>query len=145
MAGNMKGAGSAQQEILASLKECGKPTDLWSVNDISEQMGVQSKKIENAVYNLYIKGKLCRHRNKSDENQIQYALKIKDDDRVTYEAPAEKRSYVARRGQKASAKEIRVAFVEIQRAFTRLEDLIMPVIESAEEKDKAQARLKSVL
>lgn len=150
-----RGGGTLQPQIIKMMEEKAKPTELWTVTDVMDEMGLTKVQADNAMANAWKSNKICRHRLNGDPDSgyggfARYAIKIKEADKQIYSAkprgpnstpPSAKK----RKGQKASSKEIRMAFVDMQRALTRLEDLIMPVIESSEETDKALARLKNIL
>ena len=146
MAGK-KGGGTLQAEIIKMMGEKAGPTDLWVRDEVMAEMDITDiRQAENALYNAWRSGKIYRHKDQTEDKQFQYALKIKEADRrsssdIKVYSPGAKK----RKGTKPTAKEIRMAFMEVQRAFTRLEDLVMPVIESAEDRDKVLDRLKNII
>jgi len=147
---NMKGSGGLQKQFINIMKEQGKPNDLWSVIDMMDASGKTKMQVDNALANAWKSNKITRHRINGDSDTgmgfARYALNLKDTDKQDYVAPVQSHgSPIKRRGIKANAKEIRMAFMNVQNAIAKLEDMIMPVIESAEEKDKALARLKNIL
>lgn len=144
----MKGAGNLQARIVELMTEKGKPTDLWTYEDVMTEFDdLNKRQAENALYNAFLTGKIYRHKDANEDKQIQFALQIKEGNRFIKitgprnMSPGPKK----RKGVKPTAKEIRMAFMDLQRAFTRLEDLVMPVVESAEDKDKALERLRNIL
>jgi hypothetical protein len=151
---NKKGSGTLQQQIIEVMTDSAKPTELWLIADIMDSLGITKVQADNALANAWKTNKICRHKINANPDAVyggsaRYALKIKEEDKQYYSvsprASAISPTGKKRKGQKASAKEIRFAFVEMQRALTRLEDLIMPVVEDAEEKDKALEKLRNIL
>ena len=134
------------------MAENAKPTDLWTRDELMEELDdIDKRQAENALYNAWRAEKLYRHKNVNNDKQFQYALKIPEINRATPPAP-----YVAstspssgsgikkRRGVKATPKEIRMAFMQVQNSLAKLEDMIMPIIEDAEEKDKMLNKLRNM-
>jgi len=142
----MAAHGDIQARILKIIGEKAEPTELWSTSDLMaepELKGLTKIQVSNSLTYAYELGKVFKHKIKIKHGAGQYALEIHPNDR--YVAGATTSGGGKKKGQKTSAKEIRYAFADLQRSIARLEDLIMPVIENAEEKDKALAKLKSIL
>ena len=144
------GAGSLQQQFVKIMTEQGKPSDLWTIADMMEVTGLEKRQVENALSNAWRGGKIDRHRVNGDsttgQGSARFALKLKDADKQTYVPfQASGAGSPKRRGVKATPKEIRMAFMQVQNSLAKLEDMIMPVVEDAEEKDKVLNKLKSML
>lgn len=148
---NKKGSGTLQVEFIAIMTEQGKPSDLWTVADMMEATGLTKTKVDNGMANAWRTGKIDRHRENLDSGggwgAARYALKLKDSDKRIYVVnPVGSGSNPAkRRGANATPKEIRMAFMQVQNSFAKLEDMIMPIIEQAEDKDKILNKLKNML
>lgn len=145
------GAGSLQKQFIAIMAEQGKPSDIWTVEDMMEATGLEKRQVDNALSNAWRGGKIDRHKDNGDSTTgwgfARYALKIKDSDKRIYVVnQAQALGHTKRRkGQKATPKEIRVAFMQVQNSLAKLEDMIMPIIEDAEDRDKVLNKLKSLL
>lgn len=144
------GAGSLQKQFIAIMTEQGKPTDFWTVADMMEVSGYDKRQVDNAMGNAWRAGKIHRHKDNDKAatgwGTARYALKVKDADRRIYTpSPAGVAGHAKRRGVKATPKEIRMAFMQVQNSLAKLEDMIMPVVEEAEEKDKVLNKLKNML
>lgn len=148
---NKIGGGTLQQQFIAIMKGQGKPTDLWSVADMMEATGLVKIKVDNAMANAWRTGKIDRHKINGDSGGAymgfsRYALKLKDSDKQDYVASSGRgTSFAKRKGPKATPKEIRMAFMQVQNSLAKLEDMIMPIIEQAEDKDKILNKLKNML
>lgn len=148
---NKKGGGTLQQDFIRIMNEQGKSSDLWTVADMMEASGINKTKTDNAMANAWRTGKIDRHKDNiktgSGWGVARYALKLKDSDKQVYVVnpigggtnPAK------RRGANATPKEIRMAFMQVQNSLAKLEDMIMPIIEQAEDKDKILNKLKNML
>ena len=144
------GAGSLQQQFIAIMTEQGKPSDIWTVEDMIKATGLEKRQCDNALSNAWRAGKIDRHKDNGGADTgwgfARYALKLKDSERRVYVSTlATGRVSTKRRGAKATPKEIRMAFMQVQNSLAKLEDMIMPVVEEAEEKDKVLNKLKSML
>lgn len=145
-----KGSGTLQKQFVAIMEEQGKPTDFWTVEDMVKASGYDKRQVDNAMGNAWRGGKIERHRDNAPSatgwGAARYALKVKDADRKIYSpTPAGSSGPTKRRGVKATPKEIRMAFMQVQNSLAKLEDMIMPVVEDAEEKDKVLNKLKNML
>jgi len=145
-----KGSGTLQKQFIKIMEEQGKPTDFWTVADMVEASGYDKRQVDNAMGNAWRACKIERHRDNAAAatgwGAARYALKVKDEDRKVYTpTPAGVAGHAKRRGIKATPKEIRMAFMQVQNSLAKLEDMIMPIIEDAEEKDKMLNKLKNML
>ena len=145
-----KGSGTLQAQFIKIMEGQGKPTDLWTVADMVEASGYDKRQVDNAMGNAWRAGKIERHRDNAAAatgwGAARYALKVKDADRKVYTpTPAGSSGPTKRRGVKATTKEIRMAFMQVQNSLAKLEDMIMPIIEEAEDKDKILNKLKNML
>ena len=145
------GAGTLQAQFIEIMKSQGKPSDLWTVEDMIKASGYDKRQVDNGMGNAWRAGKIDRHRDNLKTEfgwgTARYALKLKDADKKVYvaqQSPSQGSAY-KRKGIKASAKEIRMAFMNVQNAIAKLEDMIMPVIENSEEKHKALQKIKNML
>lgn len=137
-----------QQKVINLLTETD-PKALWTTQEIAEELDVETKKVENAVYNAWTLGKICRHAEK-EAGKVRYAAKITGANNLLYEqrpinvANANSKPK-KRKGSYATGKEIRMEFANLQRALMRLEDMVMSKVEDAEETEKNLNKLRNLL
>ncbi len=144
-----KTAKTGMQKRVTELLAADDPKALWTTHEIAEALDVQAKSVENAVYNAWMAGKVCRHKEK-EAGKVRYAAKISSADKVLYEKRPTNNTNAAykpkkRKGHQATGKEIRMLFAEMQRSLMRLEDAVMSKIDDAEETEKNMNKLRNLL
>lgn len=146
-----KGGGTLQVQIVQIMTDKAAPNELWTVDDMIGETGLEKRQVDNAMSNAWKSGKIFRHKDNLKEGQgwgvAQYALKMKDADKKSPVAQVSPGGKLPgkRRGSMPTAKEIRMDFLEIQRLMARLEDKVMTVAERSEEMDKQLNKLKNIL
>ena len=141
-----------ENQVIIELKTVEKLTNNHEAQLLNylKATGLEKRQCDNALSNAWRAGKIDRHKDNGGADTgwgfARYALKLKDSERRVYVSTlATGRVSTKRRGAKATPKEIRMAFMQVQNSLAKLEDMIMPVVEEAEEKDKVLNKLKSML
>lgn len=136
-----------QQQIMEMMREQGTKNALWTPQDIMDQMGLDARPVENALYNAWKTGKIYRHKEKSADNYFRYALYMKEQYRENY-VPQPKGSSPggARKKKKLpTAKELRVLFASTMNQMAQLEDSMLAVVERQEQLEKTITKIESLI
>jgi hypothetical protein len=141
---------TGMQQVIINLLNETDPKALWQTDELANELGVKIKAAENAVYNAWTLGRICRHKEKSSEGKVRYAAKISDKDNLLFENRPVSGAGTSNKQKKrkniyATSKEVRMAFAEVQRSLMRLEDAVMDKIADAEEMDKNLTKLRNLL
>lgn len=138
-----------QADILEMMKGHGKNT-LWSVSEVMDEMEVERRAAENALYNLYKKqgqGKpgLFRHKDKSEDGELRYALYIPEKYREIYTPSKGRNLSGPRKKRLPNAKELRAMFGAAMNQMAALEDAMLAVVERQEELEKTTNKIKALI
>lgn len=137
-----------QQRIINLLNETD-PKALWTPQEVAEALEAASKAVDSAVYNAWMAGKICRHKEKLN-GRVRYAAEISDSNNLLFEARTINGANAGtklkkRKGSYTTGKEIRMMFAEMQRLLMRLEDAVMSKVDNAEETEKNLNKLRNLL
>ena len=145
----MKNPSISQEELLASMRQ--NTAELWSKTDVDATFKCGIRPADNALYNLYRKGLIYRHKiNDSETGFARYAVSIKEDNRVIWsknEAYSNrmKGTKGTRRKDMVTAKELRMMISQIIRSLSSLEDALCPALEQLEERQKQLDKIKNLI
>ncbi len=127
------------------------PTKIWNVDELVKVPSLKKfskTQISGSIVYVSDTGAAHRHKDNLKHGAGQFALELPVADRLdkstvmVTNGPTTKKG---RRRAKPTVKEIRVAFMEIQNAMTRLEDMVMEIAEGDEQRTKALSKLNEVL
>lgn len=139
------GAGTLQKQLV---EEMGKdPVRLYTIPEIMEIFDIDKVAAGNALYNTYRVDRIMKHKETNDKNQMQYALKIPEHLSKPY-APQNSRSNIKshkiKKGQMPSSREIRTMFAQTQNQMAKMEDMMIAVVEEAEDLEKMIHKIKNI-
>jgi len=136
---------------------------LYSINDLLEifkrhnqlkpkDKGQKYKAFENIFRNLRIEGKISRHVDKDENNDIQYAVLIHKDKIEKWVLVQSKqrintgtKTTYKKRKQLLTSKEIRSMFATHYNNMAKLEDSCMAIIEHSESTEKEMEKIRNFL
>lgn len=143
---HMVGGGTLQAQLIEKLEE--EPKALWTRDDVMEYLEVEERAAENALYNAWRTGKICRHVDRHPENNLyQYALKIPTLKSAVYEMSNRGQSTPTgkkKKGQLPTAREVRTMFAQTQNQMAKMEDMMIAVVEEYEELEKMINKIKNI-
>lgn len=151
MAGRSTARMGIAKEIIGLLKE--NPKDLWTWDDLLEAIPDSNEKaVQNSVHRLFTEGQIKRHMDRcEDTNRWRYGMSIpesKADKWVKNEnvvaGATRRKGKKKKKGQMPSAREIRMMFAQTQNQMAKMEDMMVAVVEEAEELEKMMNKIRNI-
>ena len=142
----MKNPSISQEQLLASMRQ--NTAELWTKADVDATFKCGIRPADNALYNLYRKGLIYRHKVNEDETGFaRYAVSIKEDNRVIWSKNEaySNRAKGTKRKDMVTAKELRMMISQIIRSLSSLEDALCPALEQLEERQKLLDKIKNLV
>jgi len=118
-------------------------TKLWTYKNLAVELELDEKQAANILYQLWIKGEICRHKNKDEDNMSRYAMKIAEENAETY-VPREGKSKSRKSAGKVDIKEIGKSFQDIVNKVLSLEAEVMGLLQQNAELEKALKKAREV-
>ena len=145
----VKNENISQEMLLASMRQ--NTAELWTKEDVEATFKCGIRPADNALYNLYRKGLIYRHKNNDpDSGFARYAVSIKEENRVVWTkneaySNRSKGSKGSKRKEVVTAKELRMMISQIIRSLSSLEDALCPALEQLEERQKQLDKIKNLI
>ena len=139
-----KGGGTLQAKMIKKLEK--NPKKLYTKQTMMKLLGVEERPAENALYNAWRTGKICKHVDPCPETGYQqFALKIPGTKAAVYQK-LERGSGTKKRkkSQMPTAREIRTMFAQTQNQLAKMEDMMVAVVEEAETLEKMMTRIRNL-
>ena len=119
-------------------------TKLWTHKSLAEELELDVKQASNVLYQLWQKGEICRHKDKSVDNFSRYAKKIAEENALVY-VKSEKKNRTRKSSGKVDIKEIRKSFQDIINIVLTLEAEVIGSLQENAEQEKLLKKAKEAL
>lgn len=141
----VKGGGTLQAQLIEKLQD--DPKGLYTKHDAMDLLDVEERPAENALYNAWRTGKIHKHVDPCPETGYQrFALKIPAAKSAVYIKGDRGGSTgkKMKKGKMPSAREIRSMFAQTQNQMAKMEDMMVAVVEEAEELEKMMNKIRNI-